>query len=194
MAEMTVFFDIDGVLAEYTLEDYLGDPMPFAKPGIHYFSNRDVDSTAWSVLDFIKRVAKEPIVVLTTLSSVTMGDKDLFEEHVADKREWVNRVSKEMGVGRLQIVFAQQCQTSKASAAASFLGRPLKKSDILVDDFNDNLFDWWDAGGTSVKYLNGVNSRGSWQRHSIDGLGSEEKARETMDGILKQVLKEGSHE
>lgn len=35
--------------------------------------------------------------------------------------------------------------------------------DILIDDYNDNLFEWIKAGGFAVKMINGVNSLDSWK-------------------------------
>ena len=36
--------------------------------------------------------------------------------------------------------------------------RPITKADILIDDFNPNLEAWQKAGGSVIKYVNGINS------------------------------------
>lgn len=56
---------------------------------------------------------------------------------------------------------------TKAEAVTKTFGRPLSKSDILVDDYNQNLFYWKKAGGTAVKYINYQNSPDSFNGPSI---------------------------
>ena len=34
--------------------------------------------------------------------------------------------------------------------------------DILIDDYNPNLYSWMSRGGTAIKYINNVNSVDSW--------------------------------
>lgn len=162
------FIDMDGVLAVYEPSDYMGDPMPFEAPGIHYFDNRPVDRDAGLFLALMmSRLRDGGVYVLSTLSANASADPDLAFEHRSDKMRWLERLCAGYGLDAPPLLFAVQGGCTKATVAEMALGRKLGPNDILVDDFNANLRAWTRAGGTGVKWLNGVNDAGSWHGASI---------------------------
>ena len=61
----------------------------------------------------------------------------------------------------------------KSSCITEIKGASLSRRDILIDDFNNNLFNWEASGGTAVKYLNGFNNPGSWHGYTLSGTDVE---------------------
>ena len=47
---------------------------------------------------------------------------------------------------------------TKSETVRMALGRALRKTDVLYDDYNGNLEEWKETGGTPVKALNGTNT------------------------------------
>jgi hypothetical protein len=85
--------------------------------------------------------------------------------------KWVHSVIPEFDVGSHFIAVSK----SKHSAITQLKGIELSKKDILVDDYNPNLLAWEVAGGTAVKYLNGINSPDSWYGYKLSqsGIGAK---------------------
>ena len=155
-----IFVDMDGVVAIYTPSDYEGDPMPFLEPGAHYFATRPADNRAVLLADELSRHTK--VCMLSTISSEAVDDPSLAAEHKADKRAWLQKVFAECGSPAPQSAFAVAGKLPKPAVASFLLHRPLLPHDVLVDDFNANLEQWRECGGTAVKYINENNSAASW--------------------------------
>lgn len=159
---MNFWVDMDGVLNKYIREDYRGSNPVFLHKGGHYYRYLEPDFSAIDMLKILKNHGFNIFII-----SKLPKDDDMFKEHYNDKVQWL----------RDNIPFINEYQffptvDSKSKAVISEYYRSdvftLKQSDILIDDFNDNLIDWGKAGGTAIKYLNGVNSRESWNGYTIN--------------------------
>ena len=145
-----VFFDMDGVLAEYKYVP-LDDMM---KQG--YF--RDLAPQTEAV-EAIKKLSEDPGLEVYTLSAVLAGNPYALDE----KRSWLK---EQLGdsLKNIKSIFPL-CGVSKTSAVPG----GIRPSDILIDDYNANLRDWADKA-VSIKYLNGINNRhGSWKGRTAGG-------------------------
>ena len=145
-----VFFDMDGVLAEYKYVP-LDDMM---RQG--YF--RDLAPQEEAVAA-IKKLAEDPSLEVWTLSAVIKENPYALEE----KKSWLK---EQLGdsIGSIKSVFPF-CGTSKRDAVPG----GIRPTDILIDDYNANLRDW-ETQAVSIKYLNGVNDRhGSWKGRRAGG-------------------------
>ena len=69
----------------------------------------------------------------------------------------------------------------KAEFVETMLHRKLGKMDILVDDHTPNLTRWETAGGTGIKWLNGINGKNG--RFEGIRLGSVEELKAAFDEI-----------
>lgn len=58
-----------------------------------------------------------------------------------------------------------------------YISGKITSSDYLIDDYTKNLLEWKAAGGTGIKYLNGINhTRGTWDGFKLrDDDGMSEK-------------------
>lgn len=145
-----VFFDMDGVLAEYRYVP-LDDMM---KQG--YF--RDLAPQTEAV-EALKKLAEDPGLEVWTLSAVIKENPYALEE----KKSWLR---EQLGdsINNVKSVFPF-CGTSKREAVPG----GIRPTDILIDDYNANLRDWA-TQAVSIKFLNGVNNRhGSWKGRTAGG-------------------------
>jgi 5'(3')-deoxyribonucleotidase len=74
------------------------------------------------------------------------------------------------------------CGSDKRNAISKIKGMNLTKQDILVDDYKRNLVSWASAGGTAIKYINGINSVGDWPGLYID------KSKMKVVDIIKFIM------
>ena len=137
-----LFFDIDGVLAEYKdAKDY----SDLLQKG--YF--RDL-SPMEEPLKALRELSEDPSFEVHTLSAVIKESPYALEE----KRAWLDEFVPSS-------VKRQFCWCGEDKSLAVPWG--IRPSDILIDDYNFNLR-LWQEKGIAVKLLNGINDRhGSWQ-------------------------------
>lgn len=171
---LNYYIDQDGVLNIYERCAYLGDNPKWLIPNTNYF--RKVEPNK-KIIQVFKRLNDEMVYkksnpkeyplhvdnlyVLTTLRS----NSDIFFEHLEGKKLWMKDHCPNFDLQKgFKIAF-----DSKSKTAEAIKGSKLTLKDVLIDDFNPNLIDWRDAGGLAIKYLNGINSR-----LSFDGLHIEE--------------------
>ena len=141
-----VFFDIDGVLAEFrqcsSYEDLLREG---------YFLELEPQS---EVIEALGVLASTPGFEVHTLSSVISESRYALRE----KKLWLSRYVPAVREGRVSCEFLP-CGESKREAVPG----GIMPGDILIDDYNVNLRDW-QLGGIAVKLLNGINHRrGTWK-------------------------------
>lgn len=151
-----IYFDMDGVLAIYDRDGYVGDKPAYKRAGEHYFLNREPDEHCIrefrNLYDYIPMNVK----VLTT---VTDDNSQIRNEQTFDKINWMLKYIPEFNFGRDFMAVT----SSKRSIIQDIKGFKLMPNDILVDDYNKNLESWKEGGGTAIKYLNGINSPYSYE-------------------------------
>ena len=154
--QLNYFFDMDGVLAKYIMQDYLGDNPLYMKKNYHYFKKLEPDSKMINVLksinSYCNKEQKGKVFIITSVTNIG----DMFLEHTMDKISWLNQYAPFIDT-KTQFIAA----ISAKQEIAKSICRPsqnLSYNDILIDDFNHNLNNWQNAGGQAVKYLNGINS------------------------------------
>ncbi|MDQ0361576.1 5' nucleotidase, NT5C type [Breznakia pachnodae] len=142
-----VFVDMDGTLAEWNnvevLEqlyekDYFGSLKPYT-----------------NVVDAIKELNKNENIEFFILSKYLPDSK----YSLIEKNEWLDKYLPEIEEDKR--IFVKDGEL-KSVIMNERLG--LRDSDILIDDYNQNLYEWQSAGGTAIKIKNGINhNRGTWE-------------------------------
>lgn len=173
-----VFFDMDGVLVNYDPDTYRDPARPWERTGRHYFAHLDPDRRALALATALARQAWADVSVCSRTSRHTATPEG--KEQLLDKRHWCEAHL----VPYLRLTHTVISHTRKEDSATATLGRPLTATDILIDDFNTNLVSWEMAGGRAIKWLNGLNSAGSWPGTSID------PKTMTIDEMVTAVLRE----
>lgn len=152
---MNVFFDVDGVLAIF--EPCSGEPW-LEEP--HFFLTRKPNENAIRL--YRKTRTLYEAIPLSSFPSVPVElEKEEFAKYQKDKTQWLHTHT---GLAALLTC----APGNKTRAAVEYLNHRLTKRDILIDDYNPNLQEWYRAGGTAIKFLNGINSRQSWGGPCID--------------------------
>ena len=154
-----IFIDMDGVLAEWNNEASLEE--------IHrkgYFRNRPPVA---SMVDAVRRLIlqNENIYIL---SACLTNDYALPE-----KVEWLAEHLRELPKDRQIFVPYGESKTDYIIDKLS--------TDILIDDYSENLKSWH---GVGIKVLNGLNwTKGTWQGMVVDHRSSAEAIAQTIIGI-----------
>jgi 5'(3')-deoxyribonucleotidase len=110
------------------------------------------------------RYTGDTIYILTSLSDNGM----IFNEHLHDKivsfHEWFPYID---------IDHVLISTGPKRDTVEYITNHVIKSNDILIDDYNKNLEEWRAAGGTSVKYCNGINNPNSFDGQKIGHYSSD---------------------
>ena len=140
------FIDIDGTLAVYISKDYAW----WEIDGIfrHLMPQEHVLK---AIKDLIH--TNEEVYIISAYHRQTPQVKD-------DKIYWLKKYLPEINL-------AHQIYTFCGEDKTAYIPDGVRITDVLLDDFNKNLENWRDAGGTSIKLLNGLNSKSSWNGISI---------------------------
>ena len=180
----TRWFDQDGVLAFYDYADYT----PYGKEALSRYLTKESHMfrhlgtypnmiRAFELLYAESRHTKDFYTKI--LTGVLAGF--LQAEHTIDKYFWCSQTIK----GFCQEDFF--CvSVEKHSAVASDIW-DLTKHDILIDDYNPNLYHWHDRGGTSVKCINQLNSENPDFPH-INVYWKPERIVEELKNIMKNII------
>ena len=159
-----VFFDIDGVLAEFRESSY----QELLSRG--YFLDLKPQQ---EVIDALELLARDPSLQVYVLSAFLEESLYALEE----KKIWVARHIPAAAEGLVHCIYLP-CGSDKAAAVPG----GIRPKDILVDDYNLNL-NSWAAGGIAIKLLNGINNRhGSWK-----GLTAGRDAAQIRDVVYKAL-------
>lgn len=161
-----VFFDMDGVLARYDRDAYdknkgRGNGLAiYEDEPLRYFRHCEPDPYAIGLFRQAM-LAGIPAYILTSVRPDISWAR-------FDKVWWLRREMPWFDPDTRLIV----ASGDKAQVAMARMRRArLSDRTVLLDDFNRNLEDWARAGGRAVKYLNGVNSPGTWPGQELDGRG-----------------------
>jgi len=145
-----IFFDMDGVLAEYREVPY----EEMLKEG--YFRKLAPQDEAVRAL---KMLAEDPLFEVYTLSAVIKENPYALDE----KKDWLaDQLGPELKNVRSIYPY---CGEDKAEAVPG----GIRPTDILIDDYNANLR-LWEKRAVAIKFLNGINNRhGSWKGLTTGG-------------------------
>lgn len=156
-----ISFDMDGVLVKYDWDGYkteVNGVPKYLTPS--YYLQREPDDRALNLFrKCIKLFPNETCVI----TSVPKGEHR--NRIVIDKLMWLNTHVPEFDIGTHVIC----CTSDKMSFIEWMRGSTITKNDILIDDYNPNLYSWFTRGGLAVKWLNGLNSPESWYGPILDG-------------------------
>ena len=169
------YFDMDGVLVKYDIGAYVGNEPTFRKIGRHYFRDLSPEDNMLAAFNKLCVQAPDDVYVLTSVSET----QPIRNEQIFDKLYWLTQHAPKFDIGAHFIA----ATSSKRTTIADIKGMPITKNDVLIDDYNTNLFKWVSAGGTAIKCLNGINSPDSWPGICIDIT----RDSETILGQLKKI-------
>lgn len=170
--KMNYWIDIDGVLAIYEPHAYKGTNPIYLRPNAHYYRGVVADNRMLRAAKLLlaQKPADSEVFSLSGVSPIG----NMFTEQVSDKKYWLRLHIEELNVETNFFPAVSE----KRNVVAMLTGknaRNLSYKEVLVDDYNPNLEAWSDAGGTAVKYLNGINSADSWNGLKItERMTSEE--------------------
>ena len=151
----TVYFDMDGVMAKYDYDLYVpkreNEVPPFLKLGSHVFLYLEPMKNVMEAFNILyKRYKDNPDVRIKVLTSIPVGL--LQAEHTLDKYTWC--------VSNIEEFHTEDffCTSVKKHNAIADTLWNLTENDILVDDWNANLYNWREHGGYALKLVNEINS------------------------------------
>lgn len=169
------FFDMDGVIAVYDRWAYsMPSPLDpsvriYEDERLRYFRHCTPDPAAMALLR-AACASEMPAYVLTTVRPDLPWVRFDKVAWLAAHAPWFDAST------RLIVADSDKAQTVMAVHRIAGLHAGM----VLFDDYNRNLSDWEAAGGTAVKWLNGLNTAGSWPGHrlsredAMDALGVRE--------------------
>lgn len=166
---INIYIGIDGVLSKYNskVHDMNKDQSSISYKDDRFFQNAEVDSkmvnVAQKLLNIIYDTKKQiNISSLNFVSSISNKSSDALLQ-CQDKSEWLlSNIAPAMDSRFIPSA------TKKADVISTRLGRNLTPRDILIDDFNEELNTWKEAGGTAIKYVNDVNTKESYNGLYLD--------------------------
>lgn len=173
------YFDMDGVVAEYKKEAYIGEDPLWLRKNQHYFRDLNPDRKMLEVIDRMHQRSRYTGDRIYLLTSIPMNGA-IFNEHFHDKISWAGTWLPYLGIDAILISV-----TSKRDAVEYIQNHQLSSNDILIDDYNKNLVDWQTHGGISVKYCNGQNNPESFTGPKIYRDDSAENIIKLLDSPLK---------
>lgn len=160
-----IWSDMDGVVAIYEREVYIGDYSPNAleqdkpkflkEPG--YFRTCKPDKRMIKALEILTE-RRYDIHILTNIA-----ESNIEEFHKLGKLAWLQEHMPFINVS----TNFHAIEMAKYRYIESTLARPLTNTDILISDFNEDVKPWTSHGGTGIKYLNSINSADSYNGANI---------------------------
>lgn len=165
---------MDGVLALYERHAYPPESQLYCTLSKHYYRSVKPDKKMIRVFmaliridtlrDFNENVSKIDKIRMHILSSLT-NRGDVYLEQMNDKKDWCRKHIDASPTKNYNMHFAGSNKRYIGEALSD--NRKLSRKDILIDDYNKNLQEWENAGGTAVKYCNGINSSDTWKGFCI---------------------------
>lgn len=144
MGKHTVlFWDLDGTLAKWNAKATIDDVYA---PG--YFASVKPEE---ELIRIARKMVKE-----AGMTSYILSHYPAETTALEDKNFWCNEHLPEFSNFHRLFV---PCGTDKARFVRDIIKRELPKEYILIDDFSSNLLSWEEAGGTAIKWMNGINGK-----------------------------------
>ena len=178
---ITFWIDMDGVLAKYHRKDYKCADPKFLHYGEHYFRTLEpIQKMVDAVKELdaeCKRTGKGKVIILTGIHYVS---NPLLEEHIQDKLAWLHEYLPNLDTNTQ---FAPTTD-NKPIQAMLFKGTALTRNDILIDDFNKNLYDWEAYSGTPIKFLNGTNNANTFSGEKLPRKFTSDECIEYLKALI----------
>lgn len=162
---MTYYFDMDGVLVEFSRSAGRQNPPLFNRPGQHYFLKCTPDQRAINIMQTMLLMGLD-CRVLSRLN----GPEYMLSEWREDKKKWLAAYIPSLDLDRQVIV-----TTGPGGDVLYDIPDNQRRSHVLIDDYNPSLREWEETGGISVKYGNKINTPNSWNGLKLWPEWSEEK-------------------
>lgn len=128
-----------------------------------------------SVVDAIRILAAEGVIEIYVLSCC------ITEYSKEEKAAWLKAFLPE--IPESNYIFVNVGENKAKS-----LGHPITKDDVLLDDYNLNLGEWQDAGGTSIKLVNNINDKGLYGPRWVGPRVCEADSAYIIAGMLKTTI------
>lgn len=162
------FIDMDGTLAEW--RDIKSNSELYQKG---YYESLKPNNY---LLEEVKKLIKEGKDIYILSSFLSDSDYALKENNI-----WLNKYLPELPVQKRIFV-------PYGDVKYKYLPSKITSFDYLIDDHTKNLLDWKEAGGTGIKFLNGINHiKGVWQGLL---LREDENISKNFNWILDNCFKE----
>lgn len=168
----TIWCDMDGVIVVYEPDGFKGDNPPFLIPNSHYFRHCTPDDRIIQALKLLHEIYHVKIKIISNVLPT------LKNEHTNDKEKWLKQNLPFLNINDdfKAIIVPKVDYVMKIKKTKN-----LTPKDVLISDFNNDLKPWSDAGGTAIKYANGINNP-----HSHDGCHISETS--TAKQIANQLI------
>ena len=174
-----LFIDMDGVLAEYRRDCKTEDLMQKG-----YFLTLKPE---WNMLGAIKRLMENCDELGVKICVLTKVYPTLFKYSVSEKLQWRDKFMPELFDSEFVMVNGEN--EEKSEAVREIIGTDIDRDCVLIDDYNANLREWLENGGTAVKYVNGINDKNrsfAGSRLSFD-MSEEELYNAILDLLFKKA-------
>ena len=170
-----LFFDMDGVLAEYRRDCTEKD---FKEKG--YFASLKPE---WNMIGALEKLIENEKELGISVCVLTKVYPRAFRYSVREKQEWRDEFLPLLFDSEFMMVNGEE--EEKSAAIRERLGIEIDESCILIDDYNYNLAEWTKNGGTAVKYVNGINDK----NHSFIGsrLRYDMSAEEIYASLVEMI-------
>jgi 5'(3')-deoxyribonucleotidase len=142
-----------------------------------------------NVLEQLNQNPKCKIKILTSVSN----KGSLFLEQANDKIEWLHEFCPFIDTDT-QFIATASNKRALVEAISSNCNQSIFPNfginHILIDDFNKNLEDWRNAGGTAIKYINGINDPDSYNGLILDIYMSSDDIVELITNHINYLARE----
>lgn len=144
-----IFIDMDGVLAEYRENC---TELELMQKG--YFSSLAPERNMLGALEMLVDNAENFGYSICVLSKVYPS---IFRYSISEKYEWKDEFMPYLYDSEFLLVDGEK--EEKAEAIEKMQNTKIDKDCILIDDYNHNLTNWQQNGGTAVKFINEINDK-----------------------------------
>lgn len=150
--EKRLYLDIDGTLSVFHPVDNFEELL---EPG--FFLRMEPNM---NIINAVKNLFEGSFFDDIYILSAVLRENPLAK---IEKTRWLQQYLPEIDEDHMLFPF---CDESKASAVDK--EGKIPSSYYLLDDYNRNLYDWIQCGGTGIKFLNGINHvRKTWKGATV---------------------------